>query len=254
MDYYHLILLLVGGLLTGFINTLAGGGSIISLSVLMFLGLDASIANGTNRIAIVFQSLASAGSFRQGGILELTKSRWFTIPAILGSIAGAWIAVDLNKELIEKAIGIVMLGMVFFILYKPELWLKGKPELLDKPVTPFRIVLFFLIGVYGGFIQVGIGYLLLAGLVLNAGYDLVKANALKVFITFVYSPFALIVFIYHNQVHWMYGLVLASGAAAGGLIASRMAIRKGAGFIRWFIVAVILLTCAKVFGLDHLFV
>jgi uncharacterized membrane protein YfcA len=247
MDTLSLLLLILGGLATGFINTLAGGGSIISLSVLMFLGLDANMANGTNRIAIVFQSLASSSSFKQGGMLELKQSRWLTIPAIVGSLVGAWIAVDLPKSAIEKAIGVAMLMMAVFMFYKPEQWLLGKAELTAKPVSLGRIAIFFVIGIYGGFVQVGIGYLLLAALVLNAGYDLVKANALKVFITFVYSPFALIVFIYHHQVDWYYGIVLAFGATIGGFLASKIALKKGANFVRWFILAVILLSCIKIF-------
>jgi uncharacterized membrane protein YfcA len=133
------------------------------------------------------------------------------------------------------------------MFYKPEQWLKGKAELMAKPVSIGKVAIFFVIGIYGGFIQVGIGYLLLAGLVLNAGYDLVKANALKVFITFVYSPFALLVFIYHHQVDWYFGLVLASGAALGGYFASKIALKKGASFVRWFIVGVIALSCVKIF-------
>lgn len=247
MDTISIILLILGGLATGFINTLAGGGSIISLSVLMFLGLDANVANGTNRIAIVFQSLASSSSFKKGGMLDLKQSRWLTVPAVVGSLVGAWIAVDVPKEIIEKSIGVVMLLMAFFMFYKPEQWLKGKAELMAKPVSIGKIAIFFIIGIYGGFIQVGIGYLLLAGLVLNAGYDLVKANALKVFITFVYSPFALLVFIYHHQVDWYFGLALAIGATLGGYLASTIALKKGAGFVRWFIVGVIVLSCIKIF-------
>lgn len=242
-------MLIFSGLLVGFINTLAGGGSIISLSILMFLGLPANVANGTNRVAIFIQNIAAVGSFRQQKVLDHKKGFWLAIPATLGSVIGAWIAVDLNEAVIEKAIAIVMLVMMFVILYKPQRWLKGKEELQHKKVTVWQMILFFIIGIYGGFLHMGVGYALLAGIVLGAGYDLVKANAIKVFIILIWAPFILVVFIYYGQVNYLYGIILSIGNVIGALIASRLAVKKGASFVRWVIIAVILLTAAHVFGL-----
>jgi len=249
MTLAEIIILIISGLMVGFINTLAGGGSIISLSILMFLGLPANVANGTNRIAIFIQNIAAVGSFRQQKVLDHRKGFWLAIPATLGSILGAWIAVDLNEQVIEKAIAIVMLVMLFVILYKPQRWLKGQPELQNKKVTFGQMFLFFAIGIYGGFLHMGVGYALLAGIVLGAGYDLVKANAIKVFIILIWSPVILLVFIIYGQVNYLYGLILSIGNVVGALIASRLAVKKGANFVRWVIVAVILLTIAQVFGI-----
>ncbi|MEZ5148721.1 MAG: sulfite exporter TauE/SafE family protein [Bacteroidales bacterium] len=132
MTIIEVIILIISGLLVGFINTLAGGGSIISLSILMFLGLPANVANGTNRIAIFIQNIAAVGSFRQQKVLDHKKGFWLAIPAALGSILGAWIAVDMREDIIEKAIAIVMLIMMFVILYKPQRWLKGKKTFKRK--------------------------------------------------------------------------------------------------------------------------
>jgi len=249
MNWIEFALLVFSGLLVGFINTLAGGGSIISLSILMFLGLPANVANGTNRIAIFIQNIAAVGSFRQQKVLDHKKGIWLAIPATIGSLLGAYIAVDLNEEVIEKAIAIVMLVMMFVILYKPQRWLKGNKELQDKKVSAWQMVLFFFIGVYGGFLHMGVGYALLAGIVLGAGYDLVKANAIKVLIILIWSPFILLVFIFYGQVNYLYGIVLSIGNVIGAVIASRLAVKKGASFVRWVIIAVILLTAAHVFGL-----
>ncbi len=249
MNWIEVALLVFSGLLVGFINTLAGGGSIISLSILMFLGLPANVANGTNRIAILIQNIAAVGSFRQQKVLDHRKGFWLAIPATLGSIFGALIAVDLNEEVIEKAIAVMMLVMMFVILYKPQRWLKGKEELQKRKVSAWQMVLFFLIGTYGGFLHMGVGYALLAGIVLGAGYDLVKANAIKVFIILIWSPVILLVFIFYGQVDYLYGIVLSIGNVTGALIASRMAVKKGAAFVRWVIIAVILLTALHVFGI-----
>lgn len=249
MTYTEIILLIVSGVFVGFINTLAGGGSIISLSVLMFMGLPANVANGTNRIAILIQNIAAVGSFRRQRVLDHKKGITLAAPAIAGSVIGAWIAVDLDREVIERAIAVMMLVMLAVIFYKPQRWLKGEQELMERPVNLLQVIIFFVIGIYGGFLHMGVGYALLAGIVLGAGYDLVRANAIKVLIILLWSPFILAVFFIHGQINWLYGLVLSIGNVAGALIASRMAVKRGAIFVRWVIVVVILLTAAHLFGL-----
>lgn len=249
MSILEIIALIVAGGLVGFINTLAGGGSIISLSVLMMLGLPATVANGTNRIAIAVQNLTAVSSFKQQKVLDVKKGLWLAIPAVAGSVIGAWIAADINELVFERAVAVVMLMMLVFILYKPQRWIKEHEELTSKKITFWQVLLFFLIGIYGGFIQLGVGYFLLAGIVLGAGYELVKANAIKVLIVLLYTPFALMVFILNDQVNWAYGLVMTIGNVAGAFVASRMAVKKGAAFVRWVIIAVILLTSAHLFGI-----
>ena len=135
MPWNEIIILIVAGLMVGFINTLAGGGSIISLSILMMLGLPAPLANGTNRVAIAIQTLTATSSFKQQNVLPLRKSIYLSIPAALGSLIGSWIAVDINEEIFEKAIGVIMLIMLIFILYKPHKYIYGRAEIMEKPLN-----------------------------------------------------------------------------------------------------------------------
>lgn len=249
MPWSEIIILIVAGLMVGFINTLAGGGSIISLSILMMLGLPAPMANGTNRVAIAIQTLTATSSFKQQKVLPLRKSIYLSIPAVLGSLIGSWIAVDINEELFEKAIGAIMLIMLIFILYKPQKYLYGRAEIMEKPLNWKIYLIFFFIGIYGGFIHMGIGYFLLMGIVLGAGFDLVKANAIKVFIVMIYTPFTLVVFLWNGLIDWKYGLIMAIGGVAGAFIASRLAVSKGVVFVKWVIVIVILITSGDMFGL-----
>ena len=249
MTWIEITVLIVSGLMVGFINTLAGGGSIISLSVLMMLGLPAGIANGTNRIAIAIQTLTATSSFKQQKVLETKKAIQLSIPAVIGSLIGAWIAVDINEATFEKAIGVIMLFMLVFILYKPQKYIHGNAEIANKPLNWKTYFIFFLIGIYGGFIHVGIGYFLLAGIVLGAGLDLVKANAVKVFIVLLYTPFTIAIFLFNGQINWKYGLIMSIGNVAGALLASRLAVSKGVVFVKWVIVIVILITSADMFGL-----
>jgi uncharacterized membrane protein YfcA len=249
MTIVELTALVLSGVLVGFINTLAGGGSIISLSILIMMGLPATVANGTNRVAIALQNVVAVSSFKQQKVLEWRKALYLSIPAILGSLVGAWVAVDINEAAFEKAIGVIMLVMLVFVLFKPQKYIYGRKEVSNKPIRWGAYVIFFFIGIYAGFIHMGVGYFLLAGIVLGAGYDLVKANAIKVLIILAYAPFTLAIFYFHQEINWAYGLVMALGNMLGAWIASRMAVKKGVVFVKWVIVIVILMTAAQMFGL-----
>lgn len=249
MNWIEAAVLIASGVVVGFINTLAGGGSVISLSLFLFLGLPVDVANGTNRIAIVMQNLTSASLFRRQKVLDLRKASWLALPAVFGSVAGAQIAAEVNKAVIEQAFAIILLLMIFFMLVKPSAYLHGDVARQERPVSLLQIVIFFLIGMYGGFIQVGVGYFLLAALVLGAGFDLVKANAVKVWIVLLYSPFALAMFIWNGDVDWTYGLIHGVGNIAGAFFASKMAVTKGVNFVKWVIIAVIIITSAQLLGL-----
>ena len=249
MGVAEIIVLIIAGIFVGFINTLAGGGSVITLSLLIILGLPANVANGTNRISIFFQTLSSVGSFSKQKMFKTKKIFWLAIPATLGSILGAFAAIDVDVKVIEKAIAAAMVVMVFFLIYKPQKWLKENPLLLLEKLKWWHFLIFFAVGFYGGFIQVGVGYLLLISLVLGVGLDLVKANAAKNLIVFLYAIFALAVFLIDGQVNYLYGLILSIGSVTGALLASWLAVKKGAEFIRWVIVLSVVLTLLQVTGL-----
>ena len=249
MTLVEIIVLIISGLLVGFINTLAGGGSIISLSVLMLMGLPAPVANGTNRIAIIVQTLTATTSFRQQKVLDSKKGWILGIPAIIGSVIGAWIAVDISEVILERAMAVIMLVMLVFMIYNPKKILYGREDLVEKKVSPLQIIIFFFIGLYGGFLHMGVGYFLLAALVLSCGYDLVRANAVKVFIVLMYVVVSFLVFIFNDQVYWKYGLVLTIGNVAGAYVASRLAVQKGVVFVKWVIVTVILVMSGHLFNL-----
>ncbi len=252
MNIAEIIILLVAGVFVGFINTLAGGGSIVSLSVFMIMGLPPMVANGTNRITILMQTTTAVSSFRKQKVLDHKKALILSIPAVVGSVIGAFVAVDVKEELFEKAFAVIMLIMLVFILYKPQKYLYGRKELQDKKISAWQIIIFFFIGLYGGFIHVGIGYFLLAGIVLGAGYDLIKANAIKVTIALFITVVALIVFITEIKIYWLHGIIMGIGSIAGALIASNLAVKKGVNFVRWVIVILILIFSAHFLDLFNI--
>ncbi len=249
MSSTEIIVIVVAGILVGFINTLSGGGSVISLSLLLILGLPAGIANGTNRISIFFQTLSSVSSFTRQRMFTDLRPVWLAIPATIGAVMGAYLAVDVNTKVIEIAMAAAMVVMLFFLFYKPDKWLKENSARLAGPLTWWQLSIFFAVGFYGGFIQVGVGYFLLMALVLGVGYDLVKANAVKNLIVFFYAIFALLVFMIDGKVDYLYGLILSAGSMIGAFIASYLAVKRGAGFIRAVILLSVVMTILQLTGL-----
>jgi uncharacterized membrane protein YfcA len=242
-------LLILAGFAVGFVNTIAGSGTVITYSVFMMLGLPANFANGTIRLGVIMQTLVSTLNFKKHGYLDVKKGFQLGIPVIIGSIVGAQIGATINLRIFEIILGILMLVMLYFIFYQPSKWLKGKIELMQQKPKPLHYLFYFLIGLYGGFIHLGVGIFLLIALVLKSGYDLVRANALKVMIVLLYSPFALGVYALHHQIDYRMGLISAIGNIFGGYVASNIAVKKGAGFVRWFLMAVILFFAIHLFGL-----
>jgi uncharacterized membrane protein YfcA len=254
MEWYFYPILIAAGILTGFINTLAGSGSLITLPLLMFMGLPANVANGTNRIGIILQSAVGAASFRHSKVFEFREGLWLALPATAGSLIGAIAAVNISGKTMETIIGCLMILMFFMVLYKPEKWISDKAGTLDGSPKLWQLVIFFFIGLYGGFIQAGVGFILLAGLVLGAGVNLTKANALKVFIVFVYTAVALVVFIVNRQIDYLAGFVLASGSMVGAWLATKFAIKNGPRIVRIILLVIILISALKYVGAINLFI
>lgn len=248
MSWYIYPIVIIGGFATGFINTVAGSGSLISLPLLISLGLPANIANGTNRVAIVLQNAVGAGKFDQAGVLDRGSVIRLGIPAIVGGVVGAQIAVDMNEEIMRRTIGALLVAMLFVILLRPRRWLEGRQA--DTRGLPWwgNAILLFLVGIYGGFIQAGVGIFFLAALVLGVGFDLVRANAIKIGINLLQTLAALWVFVANEQVVWGIGLLLAVGTMLGAWAAASMAVERGAVWVHRILVGVVAVAAFHMLG------
>lgn len=249
MLWYFYPLAIIAGFLAGIINTVAGSGSLITLPVLIFLGLPATVANGTNRIGVILQNSVAGFSFGRSKVLDLRGALILSLPAIVGSYLGAQIAVNLNEEMMQRVIGAVMVLMLFVIWLRPQRWLEGKLLTLSGPITFTQIVTLFAIGLYGGFIQAGVGIFLLAALVLFVGYDLVRANAVKIVIILVFTLFSLFVFAQNDQVNWGIGVLLGCGNMLGAWLAARLAVTRGASWVRQLLLATVALSAIYLLGI-----
>ncbi len=247
MEWYLLVAVVLAGFAAGFINTLAGSGSLLTLPLLIYLGLPANVANGTNRVGILLQNVAGVVEFRRQKVLPLRVGLALAAPAVIGSLIGAGIAVNLDEQTMRRAIGAIMVLMLVIMMWRPERWLRGRGEEAAR-LRWHDFLLLLLVGVYGGFIQAGVGILLLGALVLGAGYDLVRANAIKVLVVLAFTISALGVFLANGQVQWGVGLLLAIGSVSGAWVAARMAVRRGAGFVRWVVAVVIVASALDMLG------
>ncbi len=251
MEWYVIIFVIIIGISVGFINTLAGSGSVITLPLLIFLGLPATVANGTNRVAIFMQNVVGVSSFHQKKKLDIKGGAIPIIATVLGSVIGSNIAIDIHNEYLEKVIGVGMIIMFFVIIWQPKRWITQQ-HITQQPKWYIQMPLYFLIGIYGGLIQLGTGIFLLSTLVLQSGYDLVKANALKLFIILIYSPFVLYFFMINDQIWWKYGLILGIGNMTGSFLATKFAIHWDVKYIRYLLLTMIVVSVLKLFGIFSL--
>lgn len=206
----------------------------MSLPVLIFMGLPPSVANATNRVAIVLQNIFAVRGFKSKGVSVYPFSLWLGISAFFGSIAGASFAVDINEALFNRILAIVIVGVVVYMGINPLKNVK-KAENIGRKATITSIVVFFFVGIYGGFIQAGVGYLMIMALTLVNGFSLVKTNSIKVFVALTYTSVALGIFIYYGIVNWEFGIPLAIGNATGGWLSSRWSVNKGDNWIRYIV-------------------
>ncbi len=245
MSWDQVFLVIGAGVLCGFVNTLAGSGSLISLPILMFIGLPPNMANGTNRVGVFTQNLVTTSTFHRKGILDIPLGLTVAIPTIAGSILGAFIVLELPDRAVEIVVGVVLFIMLIPMWFNPKQWLEGKDLSNTRIRMWLRWLVFFFIGIYGGFIQAGVGIFLLAALVLNTGCNLVKANAQKAMINLVLTFFAMVVFFINGQIHWGIGITLALGNAIGGYLGSHWAVSWGPAFVRYVVMVVVIAAGTK---------
>lgn len=224
--------MVLAGFTAAFINVMAGGGSAVTLIILEPM-LGANVANATIRVAIVFANILGTSNFARKQLVPWRMSTSLLIPTMVGAAGGAWAATQVSNELMRTAFGVVLVGVALSVLFKPSAWLK---EQVDPRLGQWgRAAAFVGIGFYGGFIQVGVGFLLISGLVLGCGLDLVRGSAAKMFLIACYTALSVLIFVWADQINWGVGLVMAIGNCSGAYLGTRLAIQKGARLIRWLL-------------------
>lgn len=243
-DVFLLALLACTGLIAGWVNTLAGGGSNLTLPMLMVLGLPPDVANGTNRVGVFLQGVVAVRGFHHYGRLD-TQSIWpILVPSLIGGAIGALVAALMPNVALKPLLLGTVLTMSALILVRPG-FIAPPPGTPVKTPGESRAAWWglFVAGVYGGFVQAGVGFILLAALAGGLRYDLVRANALKMVCTLAFTFVSLAIFIWFDQIVWLPGLVLAAGTMLGSYLSVRFAISVQQNTIKWFLFAMTLVSC-----------
>jgi len=254
--------LLAVGFVAGAINTLAGGGSFLTLPALIFLGLPPTLANGTNRVAIVLQNAGASWGFHRHRVLDWRWALAASIPATAGAALGAWLALVVGDETFKDLLALFMVVISLWTLFDP-LSTHDRAAANDKaaatdPAAAQKVSWadaprarrwgltagFFVVGVYGGFVQAGVGFLVLTATT-AAGFDLVRGNAVKGVAIFFLSLLALGIFASQGQVEWLTGAILAVGMVSGSQVGVRLTVLKGHRWVRGVVTAAILVFAVK---------
>lgn len=225
--------LVVAGIAAGFINTVAGGGSLMTLPALMLLGLPAGVANGSNRLAVVAQSVSGVVAYRRAGKLDDARVLPVIAPTVIGAACGAGVAAYSPDWILEPVLLGTLVVMALVLLLRPKI---GAPEEGEEPFTfkerPWALAGLFGAGLYGGFIQAGVGFVLLAVLAGMLRMDLVRANALKLVCTLTFGIVALGIFVFADQVAWVEATVLAVATVVGSQLGVRFAVNASPKVLR----------------------
>ena len=248
-EWWQYLLLAGGGFLAGIINTLAGNGSAITLPLLISMGLDANVANATNRVGVLMQTLTAVLSLKRSKrtLVLIRQSFWYYIPTILGSIGGALLAVDIDPDHLKLIIGFLMIFILITLILQPKRWLINTDPGKNKR-TPLQWFIFFAIGFYGGFIQMGIGIMILSSLVLLVHYSLKDANIIKLMVAFVMIIPAFVVYFLSGDIRWLPGIILAIGAGVGAWLGARYVLfhPKARDYIRYLLIVIVVFAIGKI--------
>jgi uncharacterized membrane protein YfcA len=231
------ILLVLAGVLAGVANTLAGGGSFIILPILIGLGLSPSVANATSRIGVLAHGSAATITFARARAVPTGLVIRVAPTMCVGALLGAWLATRLDDALLRPLFGAILVLWAILLIVRPGRFIKP-PELPRTP-GPLAQVLALLIGVYGGFLQAGVGFPLMALFVSMLGHPTLQANAAKIAVVFIYTLMAMSVFMAAGQVAWREGAILAVGMILGGLLGAQLHLRVGAVLVRWAMVVMV---------------
>ena len=240
-----LIIIFLTGLVAGFINVNAGGGSLLTMPALIFLGLPSAVDNGTNRIAILIGAISATATFKKKGISDFKFAFELAIPALIGAIIGSSIVISIPDRIFNVILSCVMIMILLVIVINPRDKIKRVIEDLSTKRRFVAGVAFFFIGIYGGFVQAGVGFLIIATLSLITGLSLVRINSLKVFIVLIYTAFALGVFIMNGKINLFIGFILAAGNALGAYLGTHFAVAKGDKWIRVILIIAVTLMAIK---------
>jgi hypothetical protein len=253
-EYWIYALMFFIGIAAGIINTLAGSGSVLTLSVLIFAGLPASIANTTNRLGILMQGLVAVFQYKRHGQLRWEDSYPILIPTIIGSLFGGWTAIELRENVLETTVGVIMIILMLMMFFEKKIKSWQQKVIIDEQSLTQKIIRFIVflgIGFYGGFIQAGIGLLLFVALAFTMQLEAVRANGIKLLLVLFYTVPVFIFFIFRHPIDWKMGFILALGQMIGAWYASHYSIKSPHASV-WMKRLILMMAIFTIFKMFHI--
>jgi uncharacterized membrane protein YfcA len=239
-------LVLLAGFAAGFINILAGGGGLLSLPALMLLGMPADVANGTMRVSVLAQSLEAVRGFDRHGRLDRDAILPMLLPTIAGTVVGSLVAVWIPVGVLKWVLLSAMIGMALLTLLAPAVVAPapGTPAIALRD-SPLGWAALFACGIYGGLVQGGVGFLLIAALAGVLHYDIIRTNALKMVATGVFGAVSLAIFVFAGLVQWVPAIVLALATIAGAHAGVRYSLKVDPKILRWILFVMVVVACVS---------
>ncbi|NOT37849.1 MAG: sulfite exporter TauE/SafE family protein [Saprospiraceae bacterium] len=254
MSWFEIIIAISGGFLAGVINTLSGNGSIITLGLMTeFLGMPPQIANGTNRIGLLSQGVFSLLAFKKMNKLEVGNTKPYILTGIIGAIAGAITAVYISPDFFNGIYKLLMVLMLILIIAKPEKWLSQHKSQAHLSAW-IHIPLFFILGFYGGFIQLGMGVFFIFIMTYLLNFDIIKSNIIKIIMVSSYTILIILIFQWNQMIDWKVGLTIAIGQSTGGYLMAHFSSRMKnlEKFVYYLFIGVVSLTLCKMVIYEYL--
>lgn len=249
------LLVIIGGIVAGFITTLAGLGSVLTLYILIeVVGLDADVANGTNRLGIMAMALMAIPTFYKEGHLNLKKSWPIVLTLFVGSVGGVLLAVQIDNVAFKSVFRYLLVILLFIVLINPKKWIRDTDH--THIMSYWMLPVLLILGFYAGFIQVGTGALLVVFLALVGKYSLVDANGIKLVAFALYTAFCILIFAYNEKISWELGSVLAIGEGIGAYVAAKVATSypKANSMVRYLLITILIIAIVQLFELHTYFI
>lgn len=241
-ETFKIIILFCSGAAASFINMMAGGGSMLTIGALILIGVEPVVANGTNRIGVVVGTGSGALTYKAAKFTDIKTSLMLGICAIPGAIFGSIYSVKISNQLFQRMLAVVMI-LILITMFLPKKKIEATTEKLKHSWLIYPAMV--LVGFYGGFIQVGVGFILMALLRHLMSYDLLKVNMHKVFIVLIYTLPVLIIFGLSGKINVFYAFVMSIGNALGSYISVKLALKKGEKLVKVVLVITIVLMAVK---------
>jgi uncharacterized protein len=242
-SFWLLPVLFVTGLIAGLIDSIAGGGGLLTLPVLLGLGLPPKLALGTNKFQSSFGSFTASLYFTRHKVVELSKARVGIISTFIGAAVGTWLVQQIDPSLLNNIIPILLGIIAVYTFFTPDI---GKIDQHPRiSSTLFYILAGILLGFYDGFFGPGVGSFWAVLLVLGLGLNLTKATGYTKVMNFTSNIVSLLVFLMGGFVWFTGGISMGIGQMIGAKIGSNLAIRKGTKFIRAALITIVILTIIK---------